>query len=431
MSTFRVTMQLAMHLARMFPSASKSEIEIFATNAAMGYDADDLTADQLVEIENRFMIHLTLIDDCRRQPDQYSQTSMNQRSETPRGSQSMDDLAERQPISQSMNDLAERQISTSSQHLDHHQQSRIVDILNNIQISFRKEENFKQMCNTIFKGVKYFIQDPSNLVYAMIPLKYDDLENDEGIFAQIQALCSEFEIDCDAKEKGAILTFSRNDPTYVTHVGLILEAFKKHKDESIMTKNTGNVEKKSYNPMDPNRDERVAAYHEAKRLRAITGPAPIAMFEYTGTTLPNKPSSTNPFDEDTEESLARQLDYPAPPSNQNVGQSSAQQEWDGKGQDPIANRFKYSINDKALTINPQLAHQNQLNKYRNKARFNNHSNIEARPKFMTYGQLSDKIDIEDQEVLGKECLEWTNKFRASHGLRPLLWEKRMFDIGRI
>ncbi|WP_420213941.1 CAP domain-containing protein, partial [Listeria monocytogenes] len=50
---------------------------------------------------------------------------------------------------------------------------------------------------------------------------------------------------------------------------------------------------------------------------------------------------------------------------------------------------------------------------------------------MTWGQLSDKIDIEDREALGRQCLEFTNEFRKQHGKPPLKWEPLMFDIAFI
>lgn len=416
--------KIAIHLTQAFPSAPKAEIESFSTNAAMGIYSSP-TPDQLIELENRFAIHLTLIDQSAWGSKNESQGSMDSLAERPQNSQSMDLLAERPQTSESMANLpyqlenAQRQ--ANFQYLTHEPHNRAVDILNNIQLSFEKEENFKQMCNTIFKGVKYFVQDPSSMVFNVIPLKYEELENNQGIFVQIQMLCSEFEIECNAKEKGALLSFSRNDPVYINHVQQILEAFKKHKDESIVKKNTStNEDKKSFNARDPNRDERVAAFLEARRLRAVTGPQPIAIMDSP---------STNPFETPSNIIQNRQVDYPVAPSGQQQSQPQGKQPWNGQGHDPIGDRFKYTVNDAPLTKNPHLAHQNQLNEYRNKARLNNHDKIEARPKFMNWGQLSDQIDIEDQEKFGKECLEWTNKFRASYGLRPLLWEQRMFGIG--
>jgi uncharacterized protein YkwD len=380
---------------------SPQAIEDFVVACAWQFEARPSPAD-LADLEDRFAVHLTLLN--------------SEHSSSQKKSQSMDELAERLP-------------APMEEEYPEQEGNRAVDILNSLQLSFEKEENFKHLCNTVFKGVKFFTQDPTNLVFSTIPLKYDDLEHNEAVVTQIQYLCSEFDIEFDAKEKGALLTFRRNDPAYVREVSKLMEAFKQHKDESIVKKVQDEEKRKGYNPMDPNRSERVEAYFEAKRLRGIVGPAPVTMSE-------SKPRSSNPFYEPekpqySQEMAMAMVDYPEPPQNpQNQPQSNKVSVWNGVGEDPLAQRFKYKVDDTALRANANsaLSHHNQLNEYRNKVRFNNHTAVAPREQFMSWGQLSNKIDTEDQEVLGKLCLEWTNKFRQSQGKPPLKWEPLMFKI---
>lgn len=405
---------VAAHLARVCPTVDPFYISQFCEQFKTGFFFQP-TPEQLSNIEDNFAIHLVVLAE-----------SIGTAGGPPvlRQSQSMENRAEN-PQSMSGGNPFIPSYQTPAFAIPEEPSNRAVDILVGIEATFSSEAAFKNLCNIIFKGVKYFVQDPTNVINQTIPLKYEDIENNDAIFAQIQVLCAEFAIQCDAKAKGALLTFTRNDPAYVKQVQEILDAFKKHKDESLSSKAAAPVKQGKYNSMDPNREERVQAFLEAKRLRAITGPQPAIMEETPG--LPNLPKGN------AMESEAKLVDYPSMPTDDSKPKGPFEQPstWNGQGVDPLAERFKYKVDDSKLTKNPHLSHQNQLNEYRNKAKFNNHDNIEPRNKFMTWGQLSNQIDIEDQEVLGKECLEWTNKFRESQGLRPLKWLPQIFNIGKI
>lgn len=404
---------VAAHLARSFPDVDPFYISQFADQFKNEFFGTP-TKDQMATIEDNFAIHLTVLAEsvglANGTANSQQQVSMESRQESPQ-SRPQPTPSPQQPA-RSFNPFDEEPTAAS----------RAVDILVGIEATFSSEAAFKHLCNIIYKGVKYFVQDPTNMVNLTIPLKFEDLENNEAIFAQIQVLCSEFGIICDQKPKGALLTFSRTDPEYVRQAEQMLQAFKQHKDESVSKGPSMNAGKSGkYNPMDPNREERVQAFLEARRLRAITGPQPAVIDNFV-----QSPQQMT-FDQQ-----AQRVEYPAMPGNYSTptnANPSQPTSWNGQGQDPIADRFKYKVDDSHLTRNPGLSHQNQLNEYRNKARFNNHSNIEPRNQFMTWGQLSDKIDIEDQTVLGKECLVWTNRFRESQGLRGLVWNDAIFNIG--
>ena len=144
--------------------------------------------------------------------------------------------------------------------------------MNTIQASYEKEETFKLICNSIFKAVKYFIQEPLNPLNVVVPVKYEDLEFNDSIFAQLQCLCFDFEVEVDKKQKGVFLRFTRNDKAYLSSLQGLLDAFKIHKDESIAFKSRPIQKSNKFSAMDPNKEERVSAYLEAKRLRAIVAP---------------------------------------------------------------------------------------------------------------------------------------------------------------
>ena len=184
--------------------------------------------------------------------------------------------------------------------------------------------------------------------------------------------------------------------------------------------------------MDPNKEERVGAYLEARRLRAIVAARAPEIIEFSlqdpyPKNPPPTPVSTPhtyhkiPNQNFTEASVARNTDYPTDP-DQNSG-----------GIDPIAERFKYKIDDSHIqrTANDGLSHNRQLEEYRNKVKWNNHTSVDPREKFMTWQTLCDKIDVEDQEELGKMCLKYSNEFRKSQGKSHLEWEPTLFNIGRI
>ena len=124
------------------------------------------------------------------------------------------------------------------------------------------------------------------------------------------------------------------------------------------------------------------------------------------------------------------MGYPIPPSLQS-STTTACQGWNGQEEDPLASRFKYKVDETILRQQGAsgLSHPNQLNENRNKVKWNNLTLVEPRNNQMTWEQVSDIIDVEDQEVLGKLCLQHTNSFRHSHGLSPSVWEPLMFKTG--
>lgn len=390
---------LSAHLSQSFPGVSPDVVESFVLSCC-SFVQSRPTPEELLDLEDRFAVHLSLLDEARECSPNRKVTRMED---------SQENIPKPEPAKQDEWEQPE-------------EGSSAVDMLNILQLSFQKEENFKLLCNAMFKGVKYFVQDPSNPVFRTIPLPYADMENSEAVITQVQYLCTEFEIEFAAKEKGALLTFTRTDPFYVKEVSKLLEAFKQHKEESLVRKVIEEKKKGGYNPMDPNGAERIAAFFEARRLRGIVGPAPVTMSE---------PQNFNFNQGNNFSNQIAITDYPAPPQQGNPGLNPGG--WNGQGEDPLAQRFRYTMDDRHLRTNANnaLSHHNQLEEYRNKVRFNNHQAVAPRQQFMTWGQLSNKIDTEDQEVLGKLCLEWTNKFRQAHGKSALTWEPSMFKIGKL
>jgi len=350
-----------------------------------------------------------------------------------------------------------------------HHIRRTVDILNLIEVSFQSHEKFKLMCNNLYKWAKYYIQDPKNPINQAVPIRFEDLENNEGIYCQLACLCQDYDLVVEVLEKGVFIKGTRSDVTFLEKLSSLLEGFKKHKDESVTqksveTKEQTKIKGTSVNDVDPNRAERVAAFFEAKRLRAIVDNHAASAFfpegnqnggQFEGLPQPVPISPMHPqFNCPSPHGWSNHVDpnaqhmytnYPAPPqsphqpnaqtpANNPIAPRPAQQQIPAQdNRDPLARRFDYKVDDAHIQRNPgqgNLSHQAQLNEYRNKVRNNNHHQIDSRGGFMTWEQLENKIDLEDQEVLGKKCLEHTNEFRKSQGLPPLAWEPLLFNIGK-
>ena len=420
---------ISAHLGQTFPGVSPQVIEDFVLSCAWKFDRRP-SSGELNELEDQFTIHLTLLSSAEPQPEQH------------------------QP-SQSMDDLAERPVSRMDEEFVDDPNSRAVDILNILQISFEKEENFKHLCNTIFKGVKFFVQDPTNKVFATFPLLYSDMEDNDGIITQIQYLCCEFNIDFAPKEKGALLTFRRTDSAYVNEVSQLLNAFKKHKDEMVQKKPIGLGKKGAFNGMDPNREERVAAFLEARKQRSqlsqnSMNSTPPVQNEIQGPGVQESPH------------LHKSVSLPSQnvntgPSNVAVQTPTPQPKKKGhNGMDPNRDERVAAFHEarQRREMNANMAAQNQVTPVPEAIPIGAESQGNAQPMRSNWAgkpadstkgstdkspfgepitnslQLAQQIDIEDRWTLGKLCLDWTNKFREMNKLKPLEWEQSMFDIGR-
>lgn len=372
---------LAGHLLQHYPSVSQNLVLHFARDYALQFDSPP-SPQELLEMEESFIIHLTLADDTER-------TKVKPQ-ESPQ--------AAPVPV------LQARERSGRA--------DRSVYLIGEIEASFSDSNKFKLLCNTVYKGVKAFVNDCRNPLYSFIPLKLEDVENKPEIFYQLIALSSEYELAVDLKEKGMLIKFTRSDEHYLNSLRDLLNAFVLHKDESVLPKpGLPSNPPQPYQPIDPNRNERVQAYLEAKRRRAIVGPPvpePLA-FEANGNNWqpPRISGADLPH---------RYTDYPEAPAED--------------GNRAIEERLKYRVDEAPLRAagSGQLSHQQQMEEYRNKCKWNNHGMVQGRSSFMSWGELSNKIDIEDREGLGRQCLEFTNEFRKQQGKPPLKWEPLMFDI---
>ena len=412
--------KLVLQLHRAFPSVPRPVIEKYVDNN-VDWISESPTQKEWDEFEDQFAIHLTMLDET---PIVKPLTKIREESDSnkpqPKPKQTSTSTPTKTPpqalASPIPNELPSPHLDGASGELF----QRTLDILDMLSVSFKQEANFKLLCNQIYKGVKYFIQDPTNPINEVIPLKYEDFEKDENILSQIACLCIDYQIGIEAKEKGIFIRFHEKNPEFVHSLNGLLQAFKSHKDESVV-KHEATEQRKKYNPQDPNRDERVAAYFEAKKMRAMVGTyqppmmiAPESVHHHQHIPV-EQPAPTNP-------QLPHQgFEYPAFPSGNDSSNT--------REMDPIEKRLQYRIDDSHLKFNDPNSYQTQINEYRNKCRLNNHDKVESRGhQTMTWGQMVEKVDIEDREILGKQCLEHTNAFRKQHGLHPLKWEPTMFQI---
>ena len=370
---------LTSHLIHHYPTVSQDAIHSFVQDYVLQFDSPP-TTQELIEMEDSFIIHLTIVDDTERIKVK------------PQEAPAPVPMQVLQPLDRSA------------------RADRSVYLIGEIEASFADSNKFKLLCNTIYKGTKSFINDCRNPLYSFIPLKLEDVESKQEIFYQIVALCSEYGLVVDVKDKGMLIKFIRSDDSYIDSLRDLLQAFVLHKDESVLPKQA--EPRQAHSAIDPNRSERVEAYLEAKRLRAIVGPPvpdPLT-FEANGSNWQAPPPAS------TAGVPHRYTDYPeAPPED---------------GNRRIEERLKYRVEEAPPRAEgtQQLSHKQQIEEYRNRCKWNNHAMVEARDNFMTWGQLSDKIDVEDREVLGRQCLEFTNEFRKQQGKSPLKWEPLMFDI---
>ena len=460
---------LSSQLKSLFPNATDRTIQHFVQVATQGmYCAP--SDSEFQEILERFQLHMSLEQEIEEKP--LVRVNHGDFNPAPKQAKPTSNSSDTQMMSDELpGPNAEYFESDKAFPIEtDYIEQRTVSILEVLHSTFQKEEHFKQMCNKIYKGIKAYVQDPLNPLNAMVPLLFDDLEQNEDIFMQLATLCTEFGILIDTREKGVFLVFKV--PEYVScraeyyqMLEKLLKSFQSHKDESVLAKASSLEQKQKTNHMDVNRQERVEAFFDAKRRRAAvasqypmywTGegiqpehpqPAPanaLASMPHRYEDYPEEPSEHVP--EEGIPLMGRTLIpkpqmnmmspvNPAPfvPNNPNDVRAHIRQNYDAlEKRLQQGNRVKIdkSAAQKVLDKDSYLA---QIQEYRNRVRNNNHQMIQKRdqPKGMTWGELEQKADFERQEQLGRECLKHTNEFRQKHNLPPLKWEPLMFDIGRI
>jgi uncharacterized protein YkwD len=443
-------------LKSLFPNARDDIIEQFINTAAreLNNPPSDSERQELIE---RFQLHLTLETDFEAKP-------LIRINQEPKNDLSIEATQDQAQLDSGPFFRSDKEFPIEIDHIE----ERTVSIIEVLKSTFQQEDNFKQLCNKIYKGIKAYIQDPINPLYSMVPLLFEDLEHNEDIFIQLSTLCLEFGILIDTREKGIFLVFKVPDyvscrAEYYNMLEKLLQSFRNHKDESISVKMKAETNKQKFHHADVNRDERVAAYLDAKNRRAAVS-SQYPMFW----TAPI-PGALNPQEQVSSHQIApnKYTDYPDDPSevaNEGPGlQFKLATSKAPFSSNPIANnspapfkqgtdlqshiRQNYDAIEKRLQqgnkvkvdrsaskiASEQDSYLAQIQEYRNRVRNNNHHMIQKRehPKTMTWGELEVKADLERQEQLGRECLTHTNQFRQQHGLPALKWEPLMFQIGKL
>ena len=373
---------LIQHLSSLYPHLSSSDILLFVQQYVYALSSYP-TQDDLAIMEESFLVYLT---------------SLNHHTIDQQKTMEKDDNA----IDQQKKIEHD---TTGGMDID-----RTMNMMNVIEISFKDRNKYVHLCNIMYRGIELYTQDSGNLLYSVIPIRYEDIENNNGIYIQLSYICIDYSISIDDKEKGIFMRFNSSDKRYIDDLKTLMNVLKRYKNDSIISYNNDNKNNKK---IDHNK-ERVEAYLEAKRLRAIVANnIPEAMLYNNDTNYP---------DIDHDMYNDRGIEYPLRPTSYNNNANQV-----------IENRLKYTIDDRQMNDNRNsrntLSHNNQLEEYRNRCKWNNHGMVQQRNNMMTWSQMNDKIDLEDQEILGRQCLEHTNIFRSKHGKQPLVWEKLMFNIG--
>ena len=99
-----------------------------------------------------------------------------------------------------------------------------------------------------------------------------------------------------------------------------------------------------------------------------------------------------------------------------------------KIQQKIEKRLNYKTDDNNLLFNSKLAHNRQVDQYRQKMKTRMINDRRSKKmEIMTFEKLEKKdqenadfLNIEDP--LGRECLKLSNKFRLENGKSELKWE---------
>lgn len=464
---------LVSQLKSLFPEARDDVVHNFVGMATRDTHTTP-SETELQDLIEQFQLHLVMEADIGSKPltrphpgvDREEHQPMHQASQAAGQSEATGPQADTSKMQAEPYFASDTEFPVETDYIE----QRTVSILEVLQSTFEKEEHFKQMCNKIYKGIKAYVQDPINPLNAMVPLFFDDLENNEDIFMQLTTLCTEFGILIDTREKGVFLVFKIPDyvscrAEYYQMLEKLLGAFRSHKDESLVSR-PSNQDKQKFNHMDANRGERVAAFFEAKNRRAAVASqfpmywsanaAPQIAGEFhaqpvPGPSLDQMPHKYTDYPEDPSEVAnegpglqgrlaSPKMPFPKPATVANppeLARGGDVRAHIRENYDAIEKRLQQGNKVKVDRSAAQLAREQdsylaQIQEYRNRVRNNNHPMIQKRnnPQSMTWGQLEQKADLERQEQLGRECLVHTNEFRKKHGLPPLKWEPLMFSIGR-
>lgn len=316
-----------------------------------------------------------------------------------------------------------------------HTVERTKSILDMLLGFYQKEANFKTLCNKIYRGVKSFVDDPNNPIYKSIPIFYEDLENNDDCLVQLVCLCDDYSLSVDSKPKGVFVLFQRNDLSYIQILKDFLQALRYHKDETIKAGKIQETKTKLI-PVDPNGQERIAAFLEARQRRAIVASIPQEplFFDHqtpapSASLPPNNSQPSNPSK--PQAYCLPSTDYP--PLPQSTAPTSSQSYQSSPNPPPNPSKSPYSLCIGSYNPPPSsgfsLSNNSQLQAHRQAMK---QKYLANRPtQTVTFSDLSLKTDSEDRILLGKECLRLTNKFRKEQGLSELKWEPQMESIGRI
>lgn len=298
---------------------------------------------------------------------------------------------------------------------------------------FKDFNNYQHLLYNLKTSLESKLKDPKNKLNDMIPIKIENLENNQEIVEILAQFGSLFQLDITCSPKGVLLKFNaKHTQEYMQEIIKALNAVKLDTAIPLIRPKTI-VPVKKVGPKNNADSDRVKAFVEAKQMRAFMPQQAPPVFIDNG------------FDYPIEDAYQYQqypahqyqpMQYQSQPHmpQQYIPQQQPYQQVQQQGQptnSQIKNRFDYQAEDAGMKFQDPKKAKNQIQEYRDKMRNKNLDQRRFDPgNQMTMGQLDSKIEKEAELEFGKASQKLTNEFRARNNLPALQWSDELYWLAR-